>query len=179
MSRCRRLEKGGANANHIGCLKKKTFRMGTHSQNVGGEWILLLSGVRGVLEESIPGSSGLSFLIRDTGGGWDTQSSHLFYLGVYGSQLSIWIVWHSWGSELVRLLRVGSWMSERVWVHIHISEVHLPVCGTCGWLVCLHLPQSSILCVCVCACPHARARVPGRTRECGCARDGRPLVCLG
>lgn len=105
--------------------------------------------------------------------------AHLFYLGVYGSQLSIWIVWHSWGSELVRLLRVGSWMSERVWVHIHISEVHLPVCGTCGWLVCLHLPQSSILCVCVRACPHARARVPGRTRECGCARDGRPLVCLG
>ena len=68
------------------------------------------------MDAFIPGPSGLSFLIRTLVGVGIHRLAHLFYVGVYGSQLSIWIVWRSWGSELVRLLRVGIWMRERVWV---------------------------------------------------------------
>jgi hypothetical protein len=68
------------------------------------------------MDAFIPGPSGLSFLIRTLVGVGIHSLAHLFYFGVYGSQLSIWIVWRSWGSELVRLLRVGIWMRERVWV---------------------------------------------------------------
>lgn len=62
------------------------------------------------MDESVPGPSGLCFLIRTLIGVGIHSLTHLFYFGVYGSQLSIWIVWRSWGSELVRLLREGSWV---------------------------------------------------------------------
>lgn len=169
-SRCRRLEKSGASVD-TGCLKDEACRMGTHThgmREVNG--FLLLSGVRGVMDKSIPEHSGLSFLIRTRVGVGKHGFAHLFYFGVSRSKLSIWIVWRGWGPELVRLLGVGSWVRGRG--STSVSEVHLPVCGTRGWLVCLQR-ATKLHFVCV------RVRERERAGECGCARDGRPLVCLG
>lgn len=41
-------------ASRVGCLKNKACRMGAHSWNEGQEWILFLSGVKGVMDNSIP-----------------------------------------------------------------------------------------------------------------------------
>lgn len=118
--------------------------------------LLFLSGVRRVTDRSISEHSGLSFLIRTLEGVGKHAFARLVYSGVWYSELSIWVVWGGWGPELVRLLGVGSWV--RGCGYTSMYGVHLPVCGAHGWLVCLHVPQSSILCVHVCVCARVCAR---------------------